>query len=212
MSKNDHPYHYTNPKSLSQRLLDFGVPIVLFFIYFQFYNFGKITPSEMVKTSGLLAIALLSLSLVIGPLCRFFPTLDVLKAHRKVWGIASFFAAVVHMGLIFYYFLKLDVTKLFDTSNPKFLGLSAGLLALLILLVVTLSSIKQVLHSLDPKVWKFIQTTSYLALILAVTHFYLVESKDGILVIKRLLGQLTFGFAFFAILLKLFVTLIPKKK
>ena len=105
-----HPYHYSDSKNAFQQLLDFGVPLILFWLYFQFYNFGQITPAEMIKTSGLLAISLLSLSLVIGPLCRFFPGLDILKAHRKVWGIASFYAAAIHTGLIFYYFFKLDGT------------------------------------------------------------------------------------------------------
>lgn len=65
---------------------------------------------------------------------------------------------------------------------------------------------------MNPKVWKFIQTTSYLALILTVIHFYLVESQDGVLVIKRLLGQITFAFAIFAVLFRLIVELLPKNR
>lgn len=91
-----HPYHYSAEKNIIQRLLDWIVPLGLLFLYLQFYNFngdkissfaynfGQITPSEMIKTSGLLAISLLSFSLVIGPLCRFFPSLDVLKAHKYI--------------------------------------------------------------------------------------------------------------------------------
>lgn len=210
-SAQKHPYHYSDPKNLLQRLLDFGVPIGLFWIYFQYYNFGKITPSEMIKTTGLLAIALLSLSLVIGPLCRFFPGLDILKAHRKFWGISSFVAAVIHFSLIMAYYLNWDFLKLADPTDPKLLGLWAGIAAILVLGAVTLSSMPKFLHSLDPKVWKFIQTTSYLALILAVAHFYLVESQNGVLIIKRLLGQTTFGFAFVAVLLRLIIGFLPRR-
>lgn len=208
----NHPYHYSADKTILQRLVDFGVPVILFWIYFQFYNFGKITPSEMVKTTGLLAIALLSLTLLIGPLCRFFPKLDMLKAHRKFWGISAFLAALTHTGLIFIYFYKFNFWKFIDFSNPKYLGILAGLLALFILALVTATSTKKAYESLSPNVWKIIQTTAYLALILAVLHFYIVESKDGVLVIKRLLGQITFLFAGLVVLLRLIVLFNPKKK
>lgn len=212
MKKTAHPYHYSEDKSLIQRLIDFGVPLGLFWLYFQFYNFGKITPSEMVKTTGLLAIALLSLTLLIGPASRFFPSLNVLKAHRKVWGILSFIFAFLHMSLIFVYFYKFNLLKFVDFSNPKYLGILAGLIALFILAIVTATSTKKAVESLSPSVWKMIQTTAYLALLLAVIHFYIVESKDGVLVIKRLLGQITFGFAAVVVAIRLLVSFLSGKK
>jgi len=211
LKNKSHPYHYSTEKTFIHRIIDLGVPVFLFFLYFQFYNFGKITPSEMIKTTGLLAIALLSLTLLIGPLCRFFPSLDILKAHRQFWGIASFIAALVHFGLIMIYDLHLDFLKLLDTSDPDFLGHWAGIGAFLILTAVVLTSIPKLLHSMDPKIWKFIQTTSYLALILAVVHFYLIESTNGVLVIKRLLGQITFAFAGLVVLIRILVALLPSR-
>lgn len=198
-------------KDKTHHLLDYGVPIFLLWIYFQFYNFGKITSQEMIKTTGLLAIGLLSITLVIGPACRFFPSLEPLKAHRKAWGIFSFLAALTHVILIFIYIFHFNFLKFIDISNPKFLGLLSGLIAFFILLIVTFTSFKKILYALDPKVWKMIQTTSYLALIFALLHFYLVESKDGVLVIKRLLGQITFAFAAFVVLLRLLVIILPTK-
>lgn len=204
-----HPYHYSVEKNLMQRLLDFGIPLGLFWLYFQFYNFGKITPPEMIKTTGLLAIALLSLTLFIGPACRFFPSIEILKAHRKFWGILSFFIALIHGTLIYIYYFNYNLAKLFDPNSPKYYGLLAGLIALLILLLVTLSSNKIVLNSLSPKSWKLIQSLSYFALILAVLHFFLVESSNGVLVIRRLLGQITFYFAAMVVVLRLIVLILP---
>lgn len=199
-------------KQVQEKLIGFGLPAGLFWIYFKFYNFGKITPSEMIKTTGLVATALLSITLSIGPLCRFFPFLNELKAHRKVWGIASFLFAFIHMCLIYVYFFKYDFSKFVDFANPKYLGLLAGIISLLILFIVTLTSYKKFLKLLSPRAWKIIQTTSYLALMLAVIHFYIVESTNGVLVIKRLLGQITFGFAVFVVLIRLLVILLPRKK
>ena len=212
LKNTNHPYHYSIEKTFVHRIIDLGVPAGLFFLYFQFYNFGKVTPQEMVKTTGLLAIALLSLTLFIGPLCRFFPALDILKAHRKFWGILSFFIGLAHGILIYIYYFHNDVSKLFNPANPKYYGLLAGLVTLVILLIVTLTSNKKVLNTLNPNTWKIIQSASYLALIFAVLHFYLVESTNGILVIKRLLGQITFAFAGLVVLIRLLVLLLPNKK
>lgn len=207
-----HPYHHSMNKNTLQRLIDIGLPIGLFFIYFRFYNFSKFTPHEMVKTSGLLAITLLSLTLIIGPACKFFPALDALKAHRKFWGILSFFTALTHTILVFIYYFQFNFWKFIDFSNPKYLGILAGLIALLILAIVTGTSTKKAIESLSPNVWKIIQTTAYLALILAVLHFYIVESKDGVLVIKKLLGQITFAFAGFVVIVRLIIIFLPSKK
>lgn len=213
MSKTtSHPYHYSEEKNIVQKLVDFGVPIGLFLLYFQLYNFGQITPSEMIKTTGLVAIALLSITLAIGPLCRFFPFLDGLKAHRKVWGIFSFVFAFTHVTLIFVNFYKFNLLKFVDFESPRYPGILAGLIALVILFVVTATSNKKALTTFSPQVWKTIQTTAYLALAFAVLHFYLVESKDGVLVIKRLLGQITFGFAGLVVLLRLVILILPSKK
>lgn len=212
VAKQSYPYHYSVDKNFLQVLIDWGVPILLFWLYFQYYNFGKITSSEMIKTSGLLAIGLLSLTLIIGPITRIFPKLDFLKAHRKTWGILSFLIALTHTVLIINFYFKLDLIKFTDTANPKFLGLMAGLAAVVILALVTLTSTKTMINSLSPKTWKIIQTTSYLALLLAIVHFYLVESTNGVLVIKRLLGQITFGFAAAVILLRLITQFLPNQK
>lgn len=207
-----HSYHYSPQKIIIQRFIDLAVPVGLFWIYFQFYNFGKITPQEMIKTSGLLAIALLSLTLLIGPACRFFPALNVLKAHRKFWGILSFLIALTHATLIYIFYVNFNLYRLFNPASPKYFGLLAGLASLAILLTITLTSNKLALDSLNPRVWKVIQSTAYLALILAVLHFYLVESTNGVLIIKRTLGQITFAFAAFVIVIRFITVFLPAKK
>lgn len=212
MKKVAHPYHYSENKSLIQKLIDFGVPLILFWFYFQFYNFGQFNPKEMVKTTGLLSIALLSLTLLIGPASRFFPSLNTLKAHRKVWGILSFFIALTHVILIYIFYVNYNLAKLFNPASPKYFGLLAGLASLIILLVVTLTSNKFALNSLSPRVWKIVQSSAYLALALAVLHFYLVESVNGVLVIKRVVGQITFGFAAVVVVIRLLVLFLPAGK
>jgi len=167
-----HPYNYSIDKTLKHRLLDFGVPLGLFLLFFFFYNFGKFNAHEIIKTSGLLSITLLGITLAVGPLARLTPALDILKAHRKVWGILSFLVAFIHVGLVFVYFYKFNFLKFIDFASPKYMGTLSGLLALVILFLVTITSSQKALTKLSPKIWKIIQTSSYLAMALAVSHFY----------------------------------------
>lgn len=203
MNKSAHPYHYSEEKNIIQQLIDFGVPILLFWVYFQFVGDGQVTPRALVKTTGLASIALLSITLAIGPLCRFLPFLNNLKAHRKVWGIFSFIFAFSHISLIFVNFYKFNLLKFVDFQSPRYLAVLTGLIAGVILFVVTATSNKKALTLLSPQVWKMVQTTAYLALASAVAHFYLVGSEDS---------QLTFGFAGLTVLIRLFVLILPNKK
>lgn len=207
-----HPYHYHIDKKFRHRLVDFAIPIGLFLLFFLFYNFGKITPSEMIKTSGLLAISLLGITLLVGPLARFFPGLDFLKAHRKFWGITSMLIAIAHVLLVVIFYYKFNLGRLVDISHPKFAGILSGELALFILILVTLTSNNKALTKLNPQVWKAIQLTSYLAMALAISHFYLMELVSGVLVIKRLLGQITLAFAVLVVAARLLVLLLPARR
>jgi len=211
LSQIPHPYHHSADKNLIQRLIDWALPVGLFILYFTLYNFGKFTPPEMIKTTGLMAIALLSITLVIGPLSRFVPSINVFKAHRKFWGISSFVFLVIHACLVVIIYFELNIFGIFNTASPKFIGLFAGFISLLVLLLVTVTSNHRLIKHLNPEMWKKIQTTSYIALTLAVIHFYLMELKDGVLVINRSLGQITFWFATIVVLFRLIVFFLPKK-
>lgn len=206
-----HPYHHTEEKNIVQHVGDWALPIGLLVVYFLFYNFGKITPSEMIKTTGLVAIMLLSITLFIGSISRFFPVFNILKAHRKFWGVSSFVYALVHAGLVLAIYADFDVIGLF-TQSSSLLGLIAGLAALGILFIVTVSSIHRIISRLPPGAWKMLQMTSYLALALAVAHFYLVEQVNGVFVIKRLMGQITYWFAFVALIARVVVFVFPKEE
>lgn len=199
-------------KNSFQVLLDYLVPAAVFLLFFIFYNNFQISASEMVKTTGLWSIALLGLTLIVGPISRAFPGLGFLRANRKIWGLGSFFVGLTHVLLVLIFFWDFNLYKFVDVTNPRYGGILAGLEALAILLVVTLTSSSKIVGKLHPTVWKIIQTTSYIALFLALTHFYIMETKDGVLVIKRLLGQLTFWFTVIVLLARILIIFLPSQK
>lgn len=198
--------------SLITGLVDWLLPFILFFIFFKFYNLGQFTPKEMIKTTGLMAITLLGITLVIGPLGYFREKFNLLKIHRKFWGILSFLFGLLHAGLVTNFYYHLDFSKFVDFGNPKYAGILMGLSALAILFLITVTSGKFALTKMHAKVWKTVQTLSYLALMLAVFHFYLTESVNGILVFKKLSGQLVFGFSLAVIIVRVAVFFLPRKR
>ena len=208
MVKDSHPYHYSKKKVTLDRIVDFGVPMVLFLLFFFFYNQAQFTPKEMVKNTGLLSISLLAITLAVGPFSKLIPPLEFLKAYRKVWGILSFVAAFTHISLIFIFFFHFDLTRFIDFGNPRYPNILTGLIALGILSLVTLTSNQKALNLMHPKMWKAVQTTSYLALVFAMLHFYLLSLEDGIFVMKNLLVQFTFWFSALVLTLRILVLLI----
>ena len=203
---------YSKDEKATGALLAFGVPILLLILFFAFYNHFQFNVKEMIKTTGLLAIALLSLTLAIGPLSRILSFFEGLKTYRKIWGILSFLIALTHGVLVYIFFFHYDLHKFIDTSNTKFEGILSGLLALIILFLLTLTSNQKAINYLGPKVWKIIQTVSYIALVLAVLHFYVMESTNGVLVIKRLLGRITFWSALAVVIIRILVQFLPARK
>lgn len=207
-----HPYHYSVDKNFLQKLIDPGLPVGLFLFFFFFYNSGVFAPREMIKTSGLMAITLLAFTLLIGPTCKIFPNLNFLKAHRKFWGILAFLAAFIHVFLVTSNYYHFNFSRFIDTSNSKYSVISSGLWSLIILFFVSLTSNKLALKILNPKVWKAVQLTSYIALILAIYHFYLLSLSNGTLDFKNQLREAVFLFAVFVFLIRIFVLILPKRK
>jgi DMSO/TMAO reductase YedYZ heme-binding membrane subunit len=83
---------------------------------------------------------------------------------------------------------------------PAFLG---GAIALLILMVMVVTSFKEVMKKLGGKKWKAIQTTGYVALLLIIVHFFLVESKAGVGFDVKPLSFLVFAIAVIALLVRI---------
>lgn len=202
----DHPViEDQNRRKISIWAFHILVPLAVFLLYFVTYNKFKMTTSEMIKTSGLWSITLLSITLMVGPLSKYIKLFNHLKVHRKFWGITSFFVALAHFGLVVYKYYHWDFVATLSLSNPKAAPVWAGMVAIILLFLITVTSNKKSVELMGAKRWKLLQTMSYLALAFVLIHFYLAETKDGVLVIKRFMGRFAMGFGILAILVRLWV-------
>ncbi len=183
----------------------FLIPLAVFVLYFVTYNKFKFTTSEMIKTTGLWSITLLSITLLVGPLAKYIKFFNFVKVHRKFWGISSFFIALTHFILVIYKYYQWDFVAALSFSNPKVAPVWAGMVATILLFLITITSNKKSMEIMGAKKWKLLQTMSYLALAFVLLHFYLAETKDGVLVIKRFMGRFAMGFGVFAIVVRIVV-------
>jgi len=136
--------------------------------------------------------AILCLTLMIGPLARFIPSIGFLLPFRRELGIAFTVAAALHV-IIYARALDLDVTRFFVGSEHHETILLAnafasanwiGLLALLYGLILALTS-NNFSQRLLGKGWKFLQQQSYTLFVLVFLHtalliYLVIKTGDGI--------------------------------
>lgn len=151
-------------------------------------------PSEiqlLIRATGAAAFSLLTIILCIGPLARLTPRVLPVLYNRRHLGVACFFTALVHGGLVVLWYHGFSEVNAFIsllTSNPRYASFggfpfeSLGVLALLILFVMAATSHDFWNHVLGPRLWKWIHMSVYAAYGLLVAHVMLgaVQGEAGL--------------------------------
>ena len=136
----------------------------------------------VIRSFGSLAIVMLHIILIIGPLSRLNNRFLPILYNRRHLGVSMFLAALIHGGLSMFQFHALGdknpIVSLF-TSNMDYDSLTnfpfqvLGFLALLILFVMASTSHDFFLSNLSAKVWKRLHMLVYLAYALLLGHVFL---------------------------------------
>ncbi len=137
---------------------------------------GAIFKAQAFGSAGFL---MLTLILCIGPLARLDTRFLPLLYNRRHFGVMTCAVAFVHVAYIisiYFSFSSLDkyaAVLAANTSYGQLLGFpfeAFGLVALLILLILAVTSHDFWLHFLTPPVWKAIHMSVYLAYTMIVLH------------------------------------------
>ncbi len=136
----------------------------------------------LIRSTSTLALLLLHIILAIGPLTRLNKKFLPFLYNRRHLGITMFCLASVHgiFSIIQFHGLS-NVNPIASvlTSNTNFGSLPAfpfqilGLIALIILFLMAITSHDFWLHSLSPLVWKSLHMMVYVAYVLIVMHVML---------------------------------------
>jgi sulfoxide reductase heme-binding subunit YedZ len=128
------------------------------------------------------ALALLTLTMAVGPLVRLAPRLAVLIGYRRELGIYSVLLAAVHTAIILVGWVEWDLMRLAGFGFHPQLGQYVmvqhgfglanllGIVALVYGLVLMLTSSDRAVALLTSSTWKFVQRSTYVLWMLAVLH------------------------------------------
>lgn len=156
--------------------------IVLFAAITLVFN-SKATPETLViRSFGSLAIVMLHIILIIGPLSRLDNRFLPILYNRRHLGVSMFIAALIHGGFSLFQFHALGNVNPFYSlfaSNMDYGSLVnfpfqvLGFFALLILFAMASTSHDFFLANLSAKVWKRLHMLVYLAYALLIGHVFL---------------------------------------
>ena len=156
--------------------------IVLFAGITIIFNSETSIETLVIRSFVSLAIVMLHIILVIGPLSRLNSKFLPILYNRRHLGISMFVAALIHGGFSIFQFHALgDVNPFYSlfTSNMDYDSLTnfpfqvLGFFALLILFTMASTSHDFFLKNLSPIIWKRLHMLVYLAYALIIAHVFL---------------------------------------
>ena len=183
---------------------DFIAPLLIALILFVFY--GNLEPSLSManKIAALTGIALFSLSFIAGPIAYFWPKLfEGMKQYRKPWGQMGLALILIHAAISLNGYYSRGLEKFLAMDSVKLMGVILATMSLLVFVLITWTSSDYWIKKLGFEKWKKLQMLGYVALLLGVMHFFLMEIKTGNLFSVRPLGQVIFYFSILVLAVKL---------
>jgi len=161
------------------------VPLVL--LLWDLYH-KRVGPNPLefaTKTTGMLTLIFLSLTVAITPLRKIFGINSLVKLRRML-GLFAFFYGSLHL-LTYIWFDRLFNLLSVGQDVVKRPFILAGMVAFLLMVPPAITSTNNMVKRLGGKRWAKLHRLVYLSAIAAVVHFWMLVKSD-----TRL--PLTFGF------------------
>lgn len=161
-----------------KRILWFNalIPITLIIVDFFSDQLGANPPEAIIRTTGVVALVFLILSLMITPVSHIFKQSWLIK-HRRALGLFGFYYAIVHLLSYSVFDKELQISKISeDILDRPFILL--GFLAFLLLIPLAVTSTNDMIKRLGAKRWKRLHKLVYLIVPLVVAHFWLIVKSD----------------------------------
>lgn len=180
------------------------VPLVLLLLDLYRKRVGPNPLDFVTKTTGMLTLIFLSLTVAITPLRKIFGVNSLVKVRRML-GLFAFFYGSLHL-LTYIWFDRLFnlVSVAQDVVKRPFILL--GMTAFVLMVPLAITSTNKMVKRLGGKRWARLHQLVYLAAIAGVVHFWMLVKSD-----TRL--PLTFGFILLFLLgYRLFAKFAPAQQ
>lgn len=172
------------------------VPLLLLAWDGVFSGLGANPVEFFLRTTGVLTLVFLLLTLAVTPLRKRFGWNNLIK-FRRMLGLYAFFYAALHLIAYAVFDKTLNVPAIFaDVWQRPFIAV--GMLAFFLLTPLAVTSTNGMIKRLGGKNWALLHKLTYAVAILGVVHFWLIVKSDLFYpVLSALILAVLFGYRIF---------------
>jgi len=128
------------------------------------------------RTTGVLTLTFLLITLSITPLRKLFGMNQLIK-YRRLLGLFAFFYGVIHLSTYFIFDRDASVSSTVeDVVKRRFILF--GMSALLLMVPLAVTSTNGMIKRLGGKRWQRLHRLVYISGILGVIHFWMIVKSD----------------------------------
>jgi len=140
---------------------------------------GRVGPNPLefaTRTTGMLTLVFLSLTVAITPLRRIFGANSLVK-FRRMLGLFAFFYGTLHL-LTYIWFDRVFnlASTVKDVAQRPFI--LVGMTAFLLMVPLAITSTNKMVKRLGGKRWARLHRVVYVAAVLGVVHFWMLVKSD----------------------------------
>lgn len=141
-----------------------------------FGNLGANPIEFFLRTTGVLALLFLLITLAVTPLRKYFGWNELIK-FRRMLGLYAFFYGFLHLITYGIFDKSLSFSAIAsDVLQRPFIAV--GMLAFFLLIPLAVTSTNNMIKRLGGKNWARLHKLTYVAAILGVIHFWLIVKSD----------------------------------
>ena len=157
-------------------LINSLVPLVL--LMWDLYH-KRVGPNPLefaTRTTGMLTLIFLSLTVAVTPLRKIFGINSLVKIRRML-GLFAFFYGSLHL-LTYLWFDRLFNLKSVGQDVVRRPFILAGMIAFLLMVPLAITSTNKMVKRIGGKRWALLHRLVYLAAIAGVVHFWMLVKSD----------------------------------
>jgi methionine sulfoxide reductase heme-binding subunit len=152
------------------------VPLILFVFDAFRGNLGTNPIEFFLRTTGVLTLIFLLITLSVTPLRKIFGWNALIK-YRRMMGLYAFFYGCLHLSTYSIFDKSLSISAIAgDVFQRPFIAI--GMLAFFLLIPLAITSTNAMIKKLGGKNWSKLHKLSYAIAILGVLHFYMIVKSD----------------------------------
>ena len=152
------------------------VPLAVLFWDALFGNLGANPVELFLRTTGVLTLVFLLITLSVTPLRKLFGWNNLIK-FRRMLGLYAFFYGFLHLITYSVFDKSFSVTAIAaDIWQRPFIAV--GMLAFFLLVPLAVTSTNRMIKRLGGKNWARLHKLTYAAAILGIIHFWMIVKSD----------------------------------